>query len=58
MLLAQTGALLVPPDFASRSFTGQGLGGDGTLSNAISATVHQGYAPVVAVALPKREVAA
>ncbi len=58
VLLAQTGALLAPRDFASRSFTGQGLGGDGTLSNAISATVHQGYAPVVAAALPKREVAA
>lgn len=58
VLLAQTGALLAPRDFASRSFTGQGLGGDGVLSKAITATVHQGYAPVVAVTLPKREVAA
>jgi CRISPR-associated protein Csm4 len=58
VLLAQTGALLAPQDFASRSFTGQGLGGDGVLSKAIAATVHQGYAPVVAVALPAREAAA
>ena len=58
VLLAQTGALLAPQNFASRSFTGQGLGGDGLLSRAIAATVHQGYAPVVAVALPAREAAA
>lgn len=58
VLLAQTGALLAPREFASRSFTGQGLGGDGTLSKAIVAAVHQGYAPVVAVALPPREAAA
>lgn len=53
VLLAQTGALLAPRDFAPRSFTGQGLGGSGRLSRAITATVHQGYAPVVAVRLPQ-----
>lgn len=58
VLLAQTGALLAPQEFAPRSFTGQGLGGDGVLSRAIAATVHQGYAPVAAVALPAREAAA
>lgn len=58
VLLAQTGALLAPQHFAPQSFVGQGLGGSGMLSRAIAATVHQGYAPVVAVALPTREIAA
>jgi len=53
VLLAQTGALLTPAEFIPQAFTGQGLGGDGSLSKAISATVHQGYAPVVALRLPQ-----
>lgn len=58
VLLAQTGALLTPAIFAAQDFTGQGLGGDGSLSKAIPATVHQGYAPVIGVALPRIEKAA
>ena len=52
MLLAATGAVLVPGDgdFAC-AFVGQGLGGDGTLSKAEPATVHQGYAPVLPITL-------
>ncbi len=52
ILLADTGALLTPltPD-RSNTFLGQGLGGRGSLSRAIEETVHQGYAPVVAVKL-------
>lgn len=54
-LLAQTGALLTPAEFHSQAFTGQGVGGDGSLSNAIPATVQQGYAPVIGVCLPRIE---
>jgi CRISPR-associated protein Csm4 len=53
VLLAQTGAVLVPPTFAPRLFVGRGLGGDGSLSKAIDGTVHQGYAPVVGIRLPE-----
>lgn len=52
VLLADTGAVLTPAEYASKLFTGQGLGGDGSLSKSIPGTVHQGYAPVVGVALP------
>lgn len=52
VLLAQTGALLTPPTWPTAGFIGQGLGGDGHLSNAIPATVQQGYAPCVGVHLP------
>ena len=55
MLLAQTGALLTPPVLPATGFIGQGLGGDGSLSNAIPATVQQGYAPFVGVHLPREE---
>lgn len=50
VLLAQTGAIIgVEP---AALFIGQGLGGDRQkLSNAIEATVHQGYAPVLPVCL-------
>lgn len=58
VLLAQTGALLTPAVFAPHPFTGQGLGSDGSLSKAIPATVHQGYAPVIGVALLRIEKAA
>jgi len=52
VLLADTGAVLTPRLFEpAASFTGRGLGGDGRLSNAIAATVHQGYAPVLPVRL-------
>lgn len=53
VLLANTGAVLTPVDYQNKLFTGQGLGGDGRLSRTIAGTVHQGYAPVVAIALPK-----
>lgn len=52
VLLADTGAVLTPAHFDPQArFTGQGLGGDGSLSNAIQSTVHQGYAPVLAIRL-------
>ncbi|MCA1926559.1 MAG: hypothetical protein LDL16_09820 [Thiobacillus sp.] len=55
VLLANTGAVLAPREAAAMgvSFTGQGLGGDGSLSKAIPQTVHQGYAPVVGIKLPE-----
>lgn len=53
VLLASAGAVLTPVTFQPRAFIGQGLGGDGSLSKPIPATVHQGYAPVAAIALPK-----
>lgn len=53
LLLADTGAVLTPAQFDDRLFTGAGLGGDGSLSNALPETVHQGYAPVVTIHLPK-----
>lgn len=55
VLLAETGAVLKPVSFELRSFTGQGLGGDGRLSKSLPQTVQQGYAPVVGIKLPKGE---
>lgn len=55
VLLAQTGALLTPPVLPATGFIGQGLGGDGQLSNALPATVQQGYAPYIGVHLPQEE---
>ncbi|MBF0152730.1 MAG: CRISPR-associated protein Csm7 [Magnetococcales bacterium] len=57
ILLARAGAVLTPQDTFNpdRRFVGQGLGGEGTLSKAIPATVHQGYCPVVGIRLPKQE---
>jgi CRISPR-associated protein Csm4 len=57
VLLADAGAVLTPrfgeEGLAARAgFTGQGLGGDGSLSKALPGTVHQGYAPVVGIKLP------
>ncbi len=52
VLLAASGAILTPAAFENRSFFGQGLGGDGSLSKTLPATVHQGYAPVIGVRLP------
>ena len=53
VLLADSAALLTPRSWQPTSFTGQGLGGDGRLSKArdFEETVHQGYAPVLAVRL-------
>jgi CRISPR-associated protein Csm4 len=52
VLLAASGAVFTPAgSCAPRAFIGQGLGGDGTLSKAEPATVHQGYAPVLPIAL-------
>ena len=52
VLMAATGAVFAPAaDFAVRPFVGQGLGGEGRLSKAEPATVHQGYAPVLPIAL-------
>lgn len=53
VLLADTGAVLTPTAYQNTLFTGQGLGGSGSLSRAIPDTVHQGYAPVAAIALPR-----
>ena len=57
LLLAATGAVLSPLAEADwgRGWVGQGLGGGGeggVLSDVLSKTVHQGYAPALAVALP------
>lgn len=50
ILLAATSAVFVPREnYTRRQFIGQGLGGNGQLSKAEPATVHQGYAPVVGV---------
>lgn len=49
LLMADTAALLMPQTYSPVQFTGQGVGGDGSLSKAIPATVHQGYAPVLPV---------
>lgn len=52
VLMATTGAVFVPAgNFISRLFVGQGLGGGGRLSKAEPATVHQGYAPVLPIAM-------
>lgn len=57
LLLAATGAVLSPLAEADweRGWVGQGLGGGGeggVLSEVLSKTVHQGYAPALAVTLP------
>jgi CRISPR-associated protein Csm4 len=52
VLLAQTAGVFSthPP---KSGFIGQGIGGNGELSKTLKATVHQGYAPVISVHLPK-----
>jgi CRISPR-associated protein Csm4 len=52
VLMAAGGAVLTPQKYQNRSFFGQGLGGDGSLSKTLPATVHQGYAPVIGIRLP------
>jgi CRISPR-associated protein Csm4 len=58
LLLAASGAVLTPANYEPRLFVGQGLGGDGRLSKAVPQTVHQGYAPVIAVKIEPTGVAA
>jgi CRISPR-associated protein Csm4 len=48
VLLAQTAAAFYTPPPAA-GFIGQGIGGNGELSKTLSSTVHQGYAPVIAI---------
>ena len=54
ILLAQTAAVFsaAPP---KSGFIGQGIGGNGELSKTISETVHQGYAPVIAIQFNAKE---
>jgi CRISPR-associated protein Csm4 len=54
VLLAQTAAVFGtnPP---KSGFIGQGIGGTGELSKTLPATVHQGYAPVIAIQLNTKE---
>lgn len=54
ILLAQTAAVFAakPPE---SGFIGQGLGGNGELSKTLAATVHQGYAPVIAINVNSKE---
>lgn len=54
LLLAAAGAVFAAPaevDWA-HGFIGQGLGGDGSISRTLPATVHQAYAPALPVRLP------
>ena len=55
VLLADTGAVLTPSgSFQERAFVGQGLGGSNhPMSIGIPETVHQGYAPVVGIHVPR-----
>ena len=48
VLLTQTTAVFYTPPPKS-GFIGQGIGGNGELSKTLKATVHQGYAPVIAI---------
>lgn len=56
LLLAATGAIFTPASFQrdATCFIGQGLGGEGQLSKAEHATVHQGYAPALPVFMEPR----
>lgn len=54
ILLAQTAAVFRTPPPAS-GFIGQGIGGHGELSKTIKQTVHQGYAPVIAIHFNAKE---
>jgi CRISPR-associated protein Csm4 len=47
VLLTRSGGLFTPEKFTKRQWIGQGIGGDGRLSQVIPETVQQGYAPVV-----------
>ena len=54
LLLAQRGAVLVPIQWPTVPFIGQGLGGAGELSKTLPATVHQGYTPFIAICLEEQ----
>jgi CRISPR-associated protein Csm4 len=54
VLLAQTAAVFATQPSVS-GFIGQGVGGNGELSITLSATVHQGYAPIIAIHLDTKE---
>lgn len=52
ILLASSGAVFSPKtEYIPCLFIGQGLGGHGEISKTESATVHQGYAPVIGIYL-------
>ena len=51
VLMADTGAVLTAEHLPEEPFVGQGLGGNGALSNALPETVHQGYAPFIGIRL-------
>lgn len=51
ILMAATGAIFASEGYGPRHFIGQGLGGEGSLSKAEPATVHQGYAPVLSIGM-------
>ncbi|MCC6657599.1 MAG: hypothetical protein IT512_05400 [Rhodocyclaceae bacterium] len=52
VLMASTGAVFSTDGvYAPCPFIGQGLGGEGRLSKAEPATVHQGYAPVLPITM-------
>lgn len=54
ILMASAGSVFTC-DVPTTAFIGQGLGGDGSLSKTIEDTVHQGYAPCIAIHLPNRD---
>jgi CRISPR-associated protein Csm4 len=54
VLLAQTAAVFSTHQPKS-GFIGQGIGGNGELSKTLKATVHQGYAPVIAIKVNSKE---
>lgn len=57
VLMASTGAVFASTgEFVPRPFIGQGLGGEGQLSKAEPATVHQGYAPVLPIAMESMKI--
>jgi CRISPR-associated protein Csm4 len=55
LLMADTAAVFASTEREHRHFIGQGLGGDSSpdasISRAMPATVHQGYAPVIALSI-------
>lgn len=51
ILMAKTAAVLTLEQLEQQQWFGQALGGDGQISRTISQTVHQGYAPVLRIAL-------
>ncbi len=52
LLLTKAGAVFSVRK-PEKGYLGQSLGGEGELSNTLPETIHQGYAPTVAIQLPK-----